>query len=63
MDFGGLPNMLYKNNGNGIFTDETSKIPVLTDASRKSMQVLFHDFNEDRYPDLFVANDTDANGF
>ena len=27
------------------------------------MQVLFHDFNEDGFPDLFVANDTDANGF
>ncbi len=63
MDFGGLPNTLYKNNGNGTFTDVTPQLDILTDASRKSMQVVFHDFNEDGFPDLFVANDTDANGF
>ncbi|MBC8395364.1 MAG: CRTAC1 family protein [Candidatus Marinimicrobia bacterium] len=63
MDFGGLPNTLYKNNGNGTFTDVTEDTGVLSDASRKSMQVLFHDFNDDGYPDIFVANDTDANGF
>ena len=62
MDFGGLPNTLYKNNGDGTFIDVTSEIIVLNDASRKSMQVLFHDFNQDGYPDIFVANDTDANG-
>ena len=63
MDFGGLPNTLYENNGNGIFYNVTERIKTLKDASRKSMQVLFHDFNEDGFPDLFVANDTDANGF
>ncbi|MBL50540.1 MAG: hypothetical protein CMG57_01120 [Candidatus Marinimicrobia bacterium] len=63
MDFGGLPNTLYKNNGDGTFSDITSTISVLSDASRKSMQAIFYDFNEDGFPDLFVANDTDANGF
>ena len=63
MDFGGLPNTLYKNNGDGSFTDVTATISVLSDASRKSMQAVFHDFNEDGFPDIFVANDTDANGF
>ena len=63
MDFGGLPNTLYRNNGGETFTDVTPSISVLTDASRKSMQAIFHDFNEDGFPDLFVANDTDANGF
>ena len=62
MDFGGLPNTLYQNNGDGTFTDVTNEFTVLKDASRKSMQVLFHDFNGDHYPDIFVANDTDANG-
>ena len=63
MDFGGLPNTLYRNNGDGTFQNVTPKLNILTDASRKSMQVLFHDFNGDGFPDLFVANDTDANGF
>ena len=63
MDFGGLPNTLYKNNGDGTFSDVTANTGVLADASRKSMQVIFNDFNEDRLPDIFVTNDTDANGF
>ena len=63
MDFGGLPNTFYRNNGDGTFTDITPELNILTDASRKSMQVVFHDFNDDGLPDLFVANDTDANGF
>ena len=63
MDFGGLPNTLYRNNGNGSFTDVTQSTNVLQDASRKSMQAVFYDFNDDRLPDLFVTNDTDANGF
>jgi len=63
MDFGGLPNTLYKNNGDGTFSDVTASTGVLDDASRKSMQVIFNDFNEDRLPDIFVTNDTDANGF
>lgn len=63
MDFGGFPNTLYKNNGNGTFTDVTRSTNVLQDASRKSMQAVFYDFNDDGFPDLFVTNDTDANGF
>ena len=63
MDFGGLPNTLFRNEGDGTFKNVTKELNILTDASRKSMQVLFHDFNEDGFPDLFVANDTDANGF
>ena len=63
MDFGGLPNTLFRNNGDGTFSDVTESTGVLDDASRKSMQVVFNDFNEDRLPDLFVTNDTDANGF
>ena len=62
MDFGGLPNTLFRNNGDGTFSDVTASTGVLDDASRKSMQVVFNDFNEDRLPDLFVTNDTDANG-
>ena len=61
MDFGGLPNSLYRNNGDGSFTEVTRQAGV-EDASRKSMQPVFCDFNEDGWPDLFVTNDTDANG-
>ncbi|MFQ5864113.1 MAG: CRTAC1 family protein [bacterium] len=60
MDFDGFPNTLYRNNGDGTFTDVTEMAHV-GDAYRKSMQALFADFNEDGRPDIFVANDTDPN--
>jgi len=60
MDFGGLPNTLYRNNGDGTFTDVTKSAGV-GDAARKSMNAIFCDFNDDNWPDLFVTNDTDAN--
>jgi hypothetical protein len=61
MDFGGLPNLLFQNNGDGTFRNAT-KAAGVEDAARKSMQAVFTDFNEDGWPDLFVTNDTDANG-
>ncbi|MFQ6615341.1 MAG: CRTAC1 family protein [Fidelibacterota bacterium] len=61
MDFGGVPNTLYRSNGDGTFTDVTD-LAGLVDAARKSMQCTFNDFNGDGWPDLFVTNDTDANG-
>ncbi len=62
MDFGGRSNTLYRNNGDGTFTDVTKTAGAVGDAARKSMQAVFCDFNEDGWPDLFVTNDTDANG-
>ncbi|MCZ6689817.1 MAG: CRTAC1 family protein [Planctomycetota bacterium] len=60
MDFKGFPNTLYRNEGDGTFTDVTKKAGV-EDVRRKSMQVLFADLNSDGNPDILVANDTDAN--
>ena len=60
MDFGGSPNTLFLNNGDGSFSDVTTMAGV-GDAARKSMQAVFCDFNGDGWPDLFVTNDTDAN--
>ena len=62
MDFVGLPNTLYRNNGDGTFTDVTDQAENVGDARRKSMQPIFFDFNEDGWPDIFVTNDTDPNG-
>ena len=59
MDFEGFPNTLFRNNGDGTFSDATEEAGV-GDAYRKSMQVLFADFNNDGRCDIFVANDTDA---
>ena len=61
MDFGGLPNTLFQNNGDGTFADVTEAAGV-GDAARKSMNAIFCDLNRDGWPDIFVTNDTDANG-
>ena len=61
VDFGGLPNTLFQNNGDGTFADVTEAAGV-GDAARKSMNAIFCDLNRDGWPDIFVTNDTDANG-
>jgi enediyne biosynthesis protein E4 len=53
-DFG--QDILYKNNGNGTFTDIT-KTALPTDT-RKGMSVDFADRDGDGYPDIYVSNVT-----
>jgi len=56
-----LPNRLFRNNGNGRFTDVTAEAGVANETGR-SLTVTFCDFNMDGWPDLYVANDVSANG-
>ena len=51
-----LPSVLMRNNGEGVFEDVTEDAGVANPAG-KSMQALFCDFNNDGWPDLYVAND------
>ncbi|HKD06166.1 MAG TPA: CRTAC1 family protein [Bryobacteraceae bacterium] len=51
---------LYHNLGNGKFEDVTAKAG-LADSSSKSLGVVVFDYNNDGWPDLFVANDTQPN--
>lgn len=60
MDFTGFGNHLYRNDG-GAFTDIAMSAGV-DDGLRKSMQVMWADFNGDNRPDILVSNDTDPNG-
>ena len=53
-------NVLYRNNGDGTFTDVTSMSGVAA-AGGRSMQAIFSDFDEDYDVDLYVANDTSDN--
>ena len=52
----GSPNVLYRNNGNGTFTDVTRQAGVYSTAG-KGLGVVFGDYDDDGLPDLFVAND------
>jgi hypothetical protein len=54
-DFG--PDKLYRNNGNGTFTDITEK--ALGSDGRKGMNVDFGDYNNDGKLDIYVTNITE----
>jgi enediyne biosynthesis protein E4 len=56
----GTSSKLYHNLGNGRFEDVTEKAG-LGDATSKSLGVTVFDMDNDGWPDLFVANDTQPN--
>ncbi|HKR00487.1 MAG TPA: CRTAC1 family protein [Pyrinomonadaceae bacterium] len=51
---------LYRNRGNGTFENVTQRAG-LADPTSKSLGVAVFDYNNDAWPDLFVANDTEPN--
>ena len=56
----GLPDVLYRNNGNGTFTDITNAAAVYS-SDGKGLGVAFGDYNNDGWVDIYVANDSVAN--
>lgn len=52
-----LHNTLYRNNGDGTFTDVSKETGIAAFAG-KGMSVSFADYDGDGYLDAFVANDT-----
>ena len=50
------PNVLYRNNGNGTFTDVSREAGLLRPPGN-GLGVVFADYDDDGWPDLFVAND------
>jgi hypothetical protein len=57
----GLPggmNILYHNNGDGTFTDVSEKAGILKPGPRYSLQPVAYDFDNDGWPDIYVAVDS-----
>ena len=58
---GGLPgalDTLYRNNGDGTFADVTVAAGVLERVPRYGLGVVVGDFDNDGWPDIYVANDS-----
>jgi hypothetical protein len=58
--YGGLPNLLFHNNGDGTFTDVSEAAGIFRHLG-KGMGVAFADYDNDGFVDVFVANDTFRN--
>jgi hypothetical protein len=55
-----LTNTLYRNNGDGTFTDVSAETGV-GKVEGRGMGVAFADYDNDGWPDVFVANDNSPN--
>jgi len=51
---------LFRNRGNGTFEDVTATCGIF-DSSSKSLGAALIDYDQDGWPDIFVANDTQPN--
>jgi hypothetical protein len=60
VDFLGMPNILYRNNGDGTFTDVSEQSHISLYVG-KGMGVAFADYDNDGLTDIFVSNDTFEN--
>jgi hypothetical protein len=54
----GDTNVLYHNNGDGTFTDVSAKSGVLKSGPRYSITPVSYDFDNDGWPDIYVAVDS-----
>ena len=58
----GLPgdtNLLFHNNGDGTFTDVSEKSGILKTGPRYSITAVSYDFDNDGWPDIYVAVDSE----
>jgi hypothetical protein len=56
----GGKNILYHNNGDGTFTDVSQAAGILNANGTYGLGVLTADFDNDGWPDIYVANDSTA---
>jgi hypothetical protein len=60
MNLPGEADVLYRNNGNGTFTDVTKQAGI-SDSEYYGFGVVFADLDDDGWPDIYVANDSVPN--
>ena len=59
--FNGKADTLYRNNGDGTFSNITKKAGVYNPTEGLGLGVAVGDYNNDGWPDIYVANDTTRN--
>jgi hypothetical protein len=60
LDLPGASDTLYRNNGDGSFSDVT-QMAGIEDPGSYGLGMVFSDFDNDGWPDLYVANDSVPN--
>ena len=56
----GESNLLYRNNGDGTFSNRSEASAIGKVKGNFGLGVLTGDFDNDGWPDVYVANDTNA---
>ena len=56
-NFEPIPNVLFRNNGDGTFTDVSTKAGIAS-APGKGLGLAFADYDDDGWIDVYVANDS-----
>jgi hypothetical protein len=56
----GGKNILFHNNGDGTFSDVSEKAGILNTPGTYGLGVLVGDFDDDGWPDIYVANDSSS---
>ncbi len=57
----GAPDFLFRNNGDGTFSDVSRQAGVADEKGYYGLGVVWGDYNNDGWPDLYVANDSTPN--
>jgi hypothetical protein len=60
LNFTGLPSVLYRNDGGGVFTDSSASAGIASHVGN-GLGVAVGDYDDDGLPDVFVANDAVPN--
>ncbi len=61
LDYNGQQDELYRNNGDGTFTDVTRSSGINIQPTGRAMGVGGVDYDDDGFPDVFVSNDAMEN--
>ncbi len=57
----GTADVLYRNNGDGTFTNVAAEAGVTNPDEGRGMAAIACDYNNDGFPDIYVTNDTNRN--